>query len=76
MADEITFDDVCRPSQFVEEFPHLFNQSGCPKMEYLIRTRHLNGLTDCGAIVEPVHRRPMFVKTNFLLWLLSIKTAA
>ena len=76
MADKITLEDVCRPSQFVDEFPHLFNQPGCPKMEYLLRTRQINGLSDCGAVVEPVQRRPMIVKPKFLKWLLARKRSA
>ena len=75
MADEIGFEDICRPTQFVDEYPHLFDQPGCPKMEYLMRTRHLNGLSDCGAVIEPVQRRPMIVKPKFLVWLLNRKQA-
>jgi len=71
MANEVTFEDVCRPEQFLEEHPHLFNQPGCPKFEYLMRTRHINGLSDCGAVIEPVQRRLMIVKPKFLNWLLS-----
>lgn len=71
MADQIDFSDICRPTQFMDEYPHLFNQPGCPRMSYLIRTRHLNGLSDCGAVIEPVQRRPMIVKPRFLEWLLE-----
>ena len=76
MADEIKFEDICTPVQFVDENPHLFDKPGCPKMEYLMRTRHLNGLSDCGAVVEPVQRRPLIVSPIFLKWLLSRKKAA
>ena len=54
MADEINFEDVCPPEQLLEEQPHLFNQPGCPSLEYMIRTRHTNGLSDYGAVIEPV----------------------
>jgi hypothetical protein len=70
---KVTFEDICPPGQFVEEHPHLFNQPNCPKMEYLMRTCHLNGLSDCGAVIEPVQRRPMIVKPKFLEWLLKRK---
>ena len=76
MADEINFNDICVPRQFEKECPHLFQGEGAPKMETLIRTRHLNGLSDCGAIIEPAQRRPMIVKPKFLKWLLSRKRAA
>ena len=75
MNADVGFDDICRPAQFAEENPHLFDQPGCPKMEYLIRTRHLNGLADCGAVIEPAARRPMIVKPKFLKWMLSRKSA-
>jgi len=45
-------------------------------MEYLVRTRHLNGLSKAGAIIEPVQRRPMVVKSKFLQWMLSRQSAA
>ena len=66
----IGFDDICTPAQFEQENQHLFGE-GAPKMEYLMRTRRLNGLSDCGAVIEPVERRPMIVKPKFLKWLLS-----
>lgn len=75
MTDYVNFEDICPPSQFVDENPHLFNRAGCPKMDYLIRLRHLNGLSDCGAVIEPVQRRPMIVKPKFLAWMLDRKLA-
>ncbi len=76
MAEQIDFSDICPPALFADENPHLFNQPGCPKIEYLMRTRHLNGLSDCGAVIEPVRRRPMIVKPKFLEWLLARRHAA
>ena len=70
MEEIIGFEDICTPAQFEKEFQHLFGK-GAPNMKYLIRTRRLNGLSDCGAVVEPVERRPMIVKPKFLRWLLS-----
>ena len=76
MEEEINFEDICSRGQFEDENAHLFNKPGCPKMEYLMRTRYLNGLSDCGAVVEPVQRRPMIVKPKFLRWLLKRKRVA
>ena len=76
MKPEIGLGDICTPKTFAENHPNLFDGPGCPKMDYLVRTRHLNGLSDCGAIVEPAHRRPMIVPPKFLSWLLSRKRAA
>ena len=75
-TEEIRLDDICTPSVFEKEHPNLFEGEGTPTMETLIRTRHLNGLADCGAIVEPAQRRPMVVKPKFLAWLLHRKKAA
>lgn len=76
MTVEINFEDICTPRQMEREHPNLFQGEGALKMETLVRTRHINGLSDCGAIVEPVQRRPMIVKPKFLKWWLSRKTAA
>ena len=73
--NEIGFDDIATPAQVVKEYPELFDKPGCPTMAYLVRTRHLNGLVDAGAIIEPAARRPMIVKPKFLQWLLSRKKA-
>ena len=74
--EDISFDDIATPAQVVKDHPELFNKPGCPKMDYLVRTRHLNGLADCGAIIEPAARRPMIVKPRFLKWMLNRKRAA
>ena len=76
MKEEIGLDDICTPAKFEETYPNLFLEEGTPKMDTLLRGRHANGLTDCGAIVEPVQRRPMVVPPKFLKWLLARKRAA
>ena len=73
--EEIGFEDLATPAQMVKDNPELFDGPGCPKMGYLIRTRRLNGLADCGAVIEPAARRPMIVKPKFLKWMLSRKHA-
>ena len=75
MDINITLADVVTPAQFEQENPHLFDGEGTPSLEYLIRTRRINGLANCGAVIEPVQRRPMVVRPKFLEWLLS-KNAA
>ena len=76
MNEEIGLKDIEAPKEFEKQHPNLFEGEGKPSLEYLLRTRHLNGLSDCGAVVEPVHRRPMIVPPKFLQWLLSRKRAA
>lgn len=76
MDKEIGLGDIVTPKVFEKEHPNLFEGEGTPKMEYLVRTRQLNGLSDCGAIVEPANRRPMIVPSKFLQWLLNRKKAA
>jgi hypothetical protein len=75
-TEEIKLDDICTPSVFEKQHPNLFEGEGTPTMETLIRQRKLNGLTDSGAVIEPVQRRPMVVKQKFLAWLLNRKKAA
>ena len=70
MIETVNILDICTPAQFEKDNPNLFSGSGSPKMRTLIRSRHINGLVACGAIVEPVQRRPMIVKPRFLKWLL------
>jgi len=76
MIDEITFSDVCSPEEFRKENPHLFDHPGRPKLEYLLRTRHINGLSECGAVIEPVQCRPLIVKPKFLEWMLNRTSAS
>ena len=75
MNEEISLNDICSPAEFVKAYPNLFEGEGKPTMDTMLRGRHANGLTDAGAIVEPVQRRPMIVKPRFLRWLLSRKRA-
>lgn len=75
MTETITLADVLTPVKFEQENPHLFEGEGTPSLEYLIRTRHINGLSASGAIIEPVQRRPMVVRPKFLEWLLSRSAA-
>ena len=76
MNEEIGLSDICTPAKFEKDHPNLFEGKGSTAMDTLIRNRHANGLTDCGAIVEPVQRRPMVVPPKFLRWLLGQKRAA
>ena len=75
-TEEIKLEDICTPSVFEKENPNLFEGEGTPTMETIVRQRHLNGASDCGAIVEPAQRRPMVVKPKFLVWLLNRTKAA
>ena len=76
MHEGIQLGDICTPAKFVEANPNLFEGEGTPTMDTLLRGRHANGLSDCGAIIEPVQRRPMIVPPKFLRWMLSRKRAA
>ena len=73
MAEAISFEDIVTPKDFEEQNPNLFAGKGTPKIDYLVRTRHLNGLADAGAVIEPAARRLMIVKPKFLKWMLSRK---
>jgi hypothetical protein len=75
-TEEIGLEDICSPSEFEQQYRNLFEGEGKPSLDYLIRTRHLNGLSDCGAVIEPAQRRPLIVPPKFLNWLLSRKKAA
>ena len=75
MNEEIGLKDIEAPKVFEKQHPNLFEGEGKPSLDYLLRTRHLNGLSDCGAVVEPVQRRPLIVPPKFLKWLLSRKQA-
>jgi len=76
MNEEIGISDIEAPKKFEEENPNLFEGEGTPTIETLLRKRHVNGLSDCGAVIEPVQRRPMIVRPKFLKWLLGRKRAA
>ena len=73
MSKEIDLNDIVSPREFEKQYPNLFEGEGKPSLEYLVRTRHLNGLSDLGAVIEPLHRRPMIVRPKFLEWLLGRK---
>ena len=72
----IQLSDLRTPAVFKKEYQNLFDGKGSCSLEYLIRTRHINGLMDCGAIVEPVERRPLVNPPKFLEWLLNRKKVA
>jgi len=76
MDKDISLNDICSPAEFVEAYPNLFEGEGKPTMDTLLRGRHVNGLADAGAIIEPVQRRPLIVPPKFLQWLLNRKKAA
>ena len=76
MNEEIGLSDIYAPKKFEEENSNLFEGEGTPTMDTMLRGCHVNGLSDCGAIIEPVQRRPMIVKPKFLKWLLNRKRAA
>ena len=76
MAENIGFDDIRTPARFEQEHPELFDGKGSASLEYIMRTRKINGLLDSGAVVEPVERRPLIVVPKFLAWLLARHQAA
>jgi len=68
--------DLRTPDAFQKENPNLFAGKGASSLNYLLRTRHINGLGDCGAVLEPAARRLLINPPKFLEWLLNRKKVA
>ncbi len=50
---QITLNDVCTPETLANEYPELFTKS---QINWLIKTRHKNGLAETGAILKISHK--------------------
>jgi len=64
-----TLNDICTPAILVKENPQILTE---PQVNWLIKTRHRNGLSDTGAILK-ISRKLYINKPLFLDWLLKQK---
>ena len=67
----ITLKDVCTPKALVKENPELFTEG---QVNWLIKTRHKNGLAETGAILK-ISRKIYLKKSKFFDWFLRQKAA-
>lgn len=59
-----TLNDVCTPKALVKENPDLFTDG---QINWLIKTRHKNGLAKSGAILK-ISRKIYLKKSIFIDW--------
>ena len=68
-ADKPYYSDLIKPEDLTRDRPDLFSNA---KMKWLIRQRHLNGLSDAGAVIK-CGRTILIVRSKFYEWLLANK---
>lgn len=68
---EKTLSDVCLPKGLAAEYPELFTK---PQLDWLIKTRHKNGLAETGAVLK-ISRKIYIHKTRFFEWFMEQKAA-
>jgi len=66
-----TLTDVCTPKALVKENPELFTEG---QINWLIKTRHKNGLSETGAILK-ISRKIYLKKSIFFDWFMQQKAA-
>ena len=66
-----TLTNVCTPASMAEENPALFTK---PQLDWLIKTRHKNGLFESGAVLK-ISRKLYLNKSIFIDWFLNQKAA-
>jgi len=66
-----TLNDVCTPKALVKENPELFTEG---QINWLIKTRHKNGLAETGAILK-ISRKIYLNKSIFFDWFMQQKAA-
>jgi len=66
-----TLNDVCTSKALVKENPELFTES---QINWLIKTRHKNGLAETGAILK-ISRKIYLKKSIFFDWFMQQKAA-
>jgi hypothetical protein len=70
-AQQPTLDDVCTPKTLAKENPDLFTDG---QVNWLIKTRHKNGLAETGAILK-ISRKIYLKKSIFIDWFMQQKAA-
>lgn len=68
---QTTLDNVCSPETLVKENPELLTNS---QINWLIKTRHKNGLSETGAILK-ISRKIYINKSMFIDWFMQQKAA-
>lgn len=71
MQQQTTLDDVCTPEALAQENSNLFTKS---QVNWLVKTRHKNGLAETGAILK-ISRKIYINKSMFIDWFMQ-QTAA
>jgi len=66
---QTTLIDACTPRTLAKENPQLFTES---QINWLIKTRHKNGLADSGAILK-ISRKIYIKKSLFFDWFMQQK---
>ena len=66
-----TLNDVCTPKALVKENLELFTEG---QINWLIKTRHKNGLAETGAILK-ISRKIYLKKSIFIDWFMQQKAA-
>jgi len=64
-----TLNDIYTPAMFAKEHPQILTE---PQVNWLIKTRHKNGLSEIGAVLK-ISRKIYINKPLFLDWLLKQK---
>ena len=64
-------DQITTPTQLAQENPNLFTQT---QINWLLKTRHKNGLTESGAVLK-ISRKLYINRSLFMDWFLSQKAA-
>jgi len=70
-SSSTTLNDVCTPAALVKENPELFTEG---QINWLIKTRHKNGLAETGAILK-ISRKIYLNKSKFFEWFMQQKAA-
>ncbi len=68
---QTTLNDVCTPKTLVKENPELFTEG---QINWLIKTRHKNGLAETGAILK-ISRKIYLKRSLFIDWFTSQKAS-
>ena len=71
VTPQTTLDDVCLPETLAKEHPDLFTKG---QINWLIKTRHKNGLAETGAILK-ISRKIYIKKSPFFDWFMQQKAA-
>mgnify|MGYP000627300347 CR=1 FL=1 len=69
MKHELLLKDIQTPESLVEGYPELFTT---PQVNWLLKTRHKNGLADTGAVLK-ISRKLYIHTPMFMAWFMKQK---